>query len=103
MTTPEQTLDRMTRERAIEELITPNGKQLRVYHVSNTALYKVAFESGGELPEELDGMFTDVPRAQDAAQRYLKRKWDEAEKEPDKSKGGRPRKEQQSGEQAAAS
>lgn len=50
---------------------TPNGKELKIYHVKNTALYKVAFTSGGELPEELSGMYTSPKFAQDAIEAYL--------------------------------
>ena len=88
----ESALNQVTRDQAIKDLITPNGKQLGIYHVKNTALYKVAFQSGGELPKELEGMWTDTSRAHDAAQKYLKKRWDEAEKP---SKGpGRPKKEE---------
>lgn len=89
-----EALNQVTRDQAIKDLITPNGKQLGIYHVKNTALYKVAFQSGGELPKGLDGMYTDTSRAYDAAVKYLKKKWDEAEAP---SRGpGRPKKEEAS-------
>lgn len=85
----EETLNQMTREQAINDLVTPNGKRVGIYHVRNTSLYKPAFESGGELPPELNSMYTDAPRATKAAREYVKRKWDEAAK---KSNPGRPKK-----------
>lgn len=100
-------LQQMTQDQAIKELITPNGKQVGIYHVKNTALYKTAFQSGGELPPELNGMFTDTHRAYEAARKYVERRWKEeserqaraetkreAEPEPAQAKKGpgRPKK-----------
>jgi len=53
---------------------TENGKELKIYHVKNTALYKVAFTSGGELPEELSGMYTSPMFAEADIKAYLARR-----------------------------
>lgn len=59
----------------------PSGKKLGIYKVANTALYTIAFTSGGELPAELSGAYTDAYQAQRAIERYLNRKeMEEAEK-----------------------
>lgn len=51
----------------------PSGKKLGIYKIANTALYKIAFTSGGELPKELQGAFTDAYQAQRAIGAYLTR------------------------------
>lgn len=86
----EETLEQLTKDQAINDLVTPHGKQIGIYHVKNTALYKAAFESGGELPKELNGMFTDTTKAREAARKYVQRKWDEETAE--KRGPGRPKK-----------
>lgn len=74
----EETLNQVTRDQAVKELITPNGAQLGIYHVKNTSLYKLAFTKGGELPDDLKNhMFTDTGRAYDHGYRYIKARWDE--------------------------
>lgn len=82
--TRQATIDQMTIDNAIRDLRTPGGKKLNVYHVPNTSLYRVAFNSGGERPNELDGMFTDTNRALEATHKYLRRAWEEARKEEEK-------------------
>lgn len=54
--------------------MTPNGKEIKIYQVKNTALYKPAFSSGGELPKELDQMFTSPQKAGEQIQKYLNSK-----------------------------
>ena len=39
-------------------------KELKIYQVTNTALYKVAFTTGGKLPKHLSGMWTTPELAQ---------------------------------------
>ncbi len=50
---------------------TPNGKELKIYQVANTSLFKVAFTDGGALPEDLSGMWTNAKLAQEAISKYL--------------------------------
>lgn len=54
-----------------EELKTDAGKELAVYKIANSSLYKVAFTSGGQLPTELDGMWTNPVMAQKSIKAYL--------------------------------
>lgn len=70
-------LDRYT---ATKQYRTPNGKQLVIQHVPNTALHSVKWSSGGEVPEELSGKFTSLHAATLAMDLYLERVWDEYEK-----------------------
>jgi hypothetical protein len=50
---------------------TENGKELKIVQIKNTALYGVQFTSGGELPKDLNQMFTSPKLAADAIERYL--------------------------------
>lgn len=98
----QEALNQMTQEQAVKDLVTPNGKKIGIYHVKNSSLYKAAFESGGELPPELNQMFTDTERAYKKAQSYVERRWKEAgqkeerdayyEENPEKKRPGRPKK-----------
>jgi hypothetical protein len=90
MTEANETLDKLTRDDAINQLITPNGKKIKIFHVKNSALYSVGFTSGGELPSELDQKWTAPYLAEKAARAYVQKRWDENDKP---SKGpGRPKK-----------
>lgn len=51
---------------------TPNGKELTIIPVGNHL--KIQFTSGGELPEELSGFFTEYRYAEQAINRYLESK-----------------------------
>lgn len=98
----QEALNQMTQEQAVKDLVTPNGKKIGIYHVKNSSLYKAAFESGGELPPELDQMFTDTDRAYKKAQSYVEKRWKQAgekedrdayyEENPEKKRPGRPKK-----------
>lgn len=50
---------------------TPKGKEIKIYKVANSALYKVAFTDGGELPDSLKGRWTNPKLAQDSIDTYL--------------------------------
>lgn len=54
------------------EFETPNGKKITIVNVGR--LLKIQFTSGGELPEELSGLFTDVRTATIAINKYLETK-----------------------------
>lgn len=69
-------LDRYT---AFAQNRTPAGKQLGIAKVSNTSLFAIRWEEGGELPEELGGRFTNQDLAQKEIEGYLKRVWDREE------------------------
>jgi hypothetical protein len=51
--------------------ITPNGKELQILRDKSTAQYKIQFTTGGELPLELTGIFTNETYAQTAVNQYL--------------------------------
>ena len=52
---------------------TPNGKEIQVVRDKQTAQYKIQFGSGGELPEELTGIFTNELFAETAINQYLEK------------------------------
>lgn len=62
------------------ELETKGGKKFGIFKVANSSLYRIAFTSGGQVPEDLNGMWTDPYKAQRAIQAYLM-KLDNEEKE----------------------
>lgn len=55
------------------EAITPGGKTVKAVRDLKTAAYKFQFVPGGELPEELTGIFTDERSAKVALARYLEK------------------------------
>jgi hypothetical protein len=78
-----------TRDKAIKELMalravylplnkTPGGKELAIFKVANTSLLRINWKDGGQLPAELNGMFTKSSLAQAEIQRYLTKMWDVA-------------------------
>ena len=54
--------------------ITPNGKELKVVVAPNTGHFKIIFTSGGELPAELQGLFTSSVYAEKHIAAYLGKK-----------------------------
>ena len=50
---------------------TPNGKNIKVVQINNTALYGAAFHEGGQLPKELSGMWTSVDRVVKEIKKYI--------------------------------
>jgi hypothetical protein len=50
---------------------TPNGKEIGLVRCPKTAHLKIQFNSGGELPEELTGLFTSENFAYKAIDAYL--------------------------------
>lgn len=50
---------------------TDKGKHLYIRHIDGYPLYKVEFRPGGELPEELEGMFLTYADAEKAGKAYL--------------------------------
>ena len=53
---------------------TDQGKEIKIFHVTNSGMYKIAFANGGELPEEFKGKFTSKKEAEKTITRYLNRK-----------------------------
>lgn len=53
--------------------LTPNGKEIESYRCSQSAQWKIKFTSGGELPEELTGIFTTDKFAEIAINKYLEK------------------------------
>lgn len=58
---------------AVKENKTPKGKEL-VIKPDGRGFFEISFTSGGELPGELCGIFSDPTRAQIAINIYLGRK-----------------------------
>lgn len=50
---------------------TSGGKTINISLIPGSILYKISFQEGGELPEELKGTFTDPLAAEIAALVYL--------------------------------
>jgi hypothetical protein len=63
-------------------LVTPNGKEIAVVNQPGTGHYKIQFTSGGELPEELSGLYTTTNSANIAIVSYIERQ----KQKPKKSK-----------------
>lgn len=53
------------------EFHTKNGKTIKVYRVANSGLFCINFPEGGELPEDLKGMFTNPSKAKAKIERYI--------------------------------
>jgi len=64
---------------------TPNGKEIEIYRCPTSAQFRVKFTSGGELPEQLSGLYTDSLIAQTDVLRYIEEK--ETKKKLKDSKG----------------
>jgi hypothetical protein len=52
---------------------TPGGKTIQLKYKEGSALIKVEFATGGELPADLSGLFTDEAAANTAVLKYLDR------------------------------
>ena len=53
---------------------TPAGKEIGLRLANNTSLWEVEFKSGGQLPKELGGMYTNTASAAMAIEKYLGKK-----------------------------
>ena len=53
------------------EYFTTNDKKIKIYRVKNSGLFCINFESGGELPDGLQGMFTSPSEAEKKIHKYL--------------------------------
>lgn len=53
---------------------TPRGKDIQIRHAGTTSMFEICFATGGQLPEELGGLFTDETNARVAINKYLNRK-----------------------------
>jgi len=56
---------------ALEIGETPNGKKIAIFNAPNTSMYAIKFIPGGELPQELEGLFTSPTEATLVVHRYL--------------------------------
>lgn len=50
---------------------TPNGKRIELFIDPKTAHVRIKFVPGGELPEELSGLFTSERAASSSIMQYL--------------------------------
>jgi len=70
--------DQLERNHAVKNYETPAGKEIGIFKVANTSLYRIGFLQGGEVPLALSGMFTAPSKAVQAIESYLaKRERDE--------------------------
>jgi len=53
---------------------TPAGKKIQLKICPRTAHIKIEFASGGELPEELSGLYTSEREAEISITKYLSHK-----------------------------
>lgn len=60
------------------KMTTHGGKEVELRVDTRSSLYKFQFTSGGELPVELQGLFTEEKYAKQALTRYLDRTQDRA-------------------------
>ncbi len=82
----------MTRDYGIRENKLPNGEQLAIFRVANTALYQIAHAGNGKPVaigdtdkdkfDSLTGMWTVPARAQEAITKYLETVWDRVKSKP---------------------
>lgn len=59
---------------------TPGGKDIELEYAKNTSLIKIRFVGGGELPEELSGLYTEESSAEKAIIAYLDKAQTKAKK-----------------------
>ena len=52
---------------------TQNGKEINIVRDKQTPHLKIQFASGGQLPEELSGIYTSESFAEEAVQGYISR------------------------------
>ena len=73
-------LQKLGRDQAIKEGITPTGRKVGVGKVANTALFRIQFvdEKPGKLPAPYDGAYTKVELAAKDMVTYLEGAWLEA-------------------------
>lgn len=64
----------------MSEFKTANGKEIEIFTDPATAHVKVKFKDGGQLPEELSGLFTSRAIAEVAVTSYLLRTHEEKSK-----------------------
>lgn len=58
------------------DTVTEGGKKIQLVVDSKSALYRFQFVPGGELPQELSGLFTQEKYAIMALNRYLSKNKD---------------------------
>lgn len=63
------------------QLVTANGKEIKIVIDPKTAHYKIQFTSGGELPDALSGLYTTSDKAAIAAITYIELGKAKAEKQ----------------------
>jgi hypothetical protein len=70
----------------METYITSGGKEIEIFTDPATAHVKVRFKKGGELPEQLSGLFTSVAVAEVAVRSYILNNKELKKKETTKKK-----------------
>lgn len=78
----------LTREEGLKDGITPTGRKIAVEPIKHSALYRIQFADGkgGLLPDNLRGMYTSRPRANEDLTKYLKDFWDTSDSVKKKEK-----------------
>lgn len=56
----------------MKKFVTEKGKEITTYPEGRN--YRIKFTSGGELPEQLSGIFTDQRKVEEAINIYLGKK-----------------------------
>lgn len=79
------TNEALSREYALKNNLTPNGKEVTHESVRGSHLYRIRFVGGGELPQELGGTYTSIPEVQSVISSYLRARWGEAEIKKEKA------------------
>lgn len=55
----------------MSEFVTPNGKEINIVRDPRSAMFKIQFASGGELPQVLSGIYTNERLAKIAVLDYI--------------------------------
>jgi len=70
----------------MDTFMTPNGKEIKIVNAPGTGHYQIQFTQGGELPQELTGLYTSSAVAQVAVRNYLLNNKDRFEKKAENKK-----------------
>lgn len=71
----------LERHSAVSNNTSPTGRKLGAVPIIGTASWKIKFVDGipGEVPADLQGVYTSFTRAQKAINAYLEKFWDKSD------------------------
>jgi|TARA_Y100000310_G_scaffold75259_2_gene71513 hypothetical protein len=67
----------------VQRYVTAGGKEIQIVRDASTILLNIQFGSGGELPREFRGKFTNLPSAVFVVEQYLDKhgRWEDSTEE----------------------